>query len=201
MDVSLHTRAGGRLKSEPAPATAVQAFDSHDAVLLTIHSCGGSLDGREVVQNLVYFHALRMRGFSPRYTHHYYGAFSEEVMSALFDLVAFAFVNEIAHPRFYGGYAYEITEEGIKYAEKAAREYPRKSKQIAETVEAWKAFCGLKPDPLVYATKCHYILAGRGRRKCTADDAARAGKGANRGISAGDARAGVGLLKGLRLVK
>ena len=176
-------------------------FDSHDAVILTISSCGGSLYSRVAIQKLVYFHALRIDGFSPHYAHHFYGPFSREVAAALYSLAAAAFVNEVVHAGPGGGYAYELTKDGRKYAESSLGEFPRESGQIAETVETCKKFCGLKPEPLSYAAKCHYMLINSGKDKYTVDDVSNAGKNLSRAISDDDVNAGVDLLKGLRLVE
>ena len=188
-------------KLEHISIAEMLGFDSHDAILLTISSCGGTLNGRVTVQKLVYFHTINIKEFSPHYTHHYYGPFSRVVASALYDLSAFAFVNEIAHPRFHEGYAYEMTEEGSKYAEAASSEFPEENKQIDETVRTCKAFCELKPAPLSYAAKCHYIVAKQGGGEYTVDNVRSGGKDLNWRISDKDARTGIDLLKKLRLDK
>ena len=175
-------------------------MDCHDALLMTIGQNGGSLHSRTTIQKLCYFYAQKIDGFAPKYVPYFYGPFSNEVASALADLSAFSFVHEIAYSGFYGGYTYEFTRDGERLAKELPEKLPDECTQIKDILDVCKSRCDLKPAPLSYAAKCHYILSGDGREKHTAQDIREAGKDLCWEISEADIDDGIGLLEELRLV-
>ena len=176
-------------------------MDCHDALLMTVDQNGGSLHSRTTIQKLGYFYTQKMKGFAPKYVPYFYGPFSNELASALIDLSAFSFVNEIAYSGFYGGYTYELTESGKNFAKKASRRNENEYKEIGDILAVCKESCDLKPAPLSYAAKCHYILTHDGRTEHTKKDIQQAGKDLNWDISNKDVDQGIILLQGLSLVK
>ena len=175
-------------------------MDCHDALIMTVNENGGEFHSRTAIQKLCYFYTKKISGFGPKYVPHFYGPFSDKVASALTELSEFSFVNEIAYSGFYGGYTYELTKMGRQYAEKASGELPSEREQIGDILEICKKHCGLKPAPLSYAAKCHYILSEDGR-ECTSADIKKAGRDLHWDITDDDISGGISLLQGLGLVK
>lgn len=175
-------------------------MDCYDALLMTIGQNGGSLHGRTAIQKLCYFYTKKVDGFAPKYVPYFYGPFSSEVASALADLSAFSFVHEIAYSGFYGGYTYEFTKDGEQFAEEVSEKLPGERAQIKGVLDVCKSRCDLKPAPLSYAAKCHYILSSDGKEKHTVQDIKEAGKDLCWDISEGDIDDGIRLLEELRLV-
>ena len=175
-------------------------MDCHDALLMTVRKNGGSLHSRTTIQKLGYFYTQRIDGFAPKYVPYFYGPFSNELASALIDLSAFSFVNEIAYSGFYGGYTYELTESGKNFAKKVSKNNKDEYEKIGDVLTVCKEHCDLKPAPLSYAAKCHYILSRDGKTEHTRADIQRAGKDLRRDISDKDIDDGINLLQGLGLV-
>lgn len=173
-------------------------MDAYDALVMTVAENGGMLDSRTAIQKLCYFYTLKMAGFAPRYLPYLYGPFSKEVASALVDLSAFSFFSE--YLRSCGGYTYEITESGRKYAARVSGELPGERDQIRGVLAVCKERCGLKPAPLSYAAKCHYVLRNGGAEH-TVKEARDAGRDLCWDISDDDAEGGISLLKELGLVR
>lgn len=101
----------------------------------------------------------------------------------------------------YETYSYRLTEKGIKYAENAQDKYPHEFRQILETVRICKS-CELKPTPLSYAAKTHYIL-NNSEDDCntySASDVEKIASDFNWEITSKDASDGLELLKKLGLV-
>lgn len=176
-------------------------MDCHDALLITLKQHGDSLHSRTTIQKLCYFYTKKIAGFNPKYVPYFYGPFSNDIASALIHLSAFSFVNEIAYSGFYGGYTYELTETGKKYASKVSKRLPNESLQIGDILEICDEQCKLKPAPLSYAAKCHHILLNNGKTECTVAEIKQAGKDLCWDISDDDIAGGIRLLQELDLAK
>ena len=176
----------------------------YDVIALTIHSNGGVMSSRTAMQKLVYFNSILIPNIEIKpYRHYFYGPFSREVESALQEMSAFSYLNEIRHSGFYEGYTYELTSKGKQYAEKIVASNPDEFKKIEEIVTKCRNFCDLKANPISYAAKAHYILVNteKGRSgQYTSDDVSRVATNFDWDISQEDVEKGVSLLQKLNLV-
>lgn len=176
-------------------------MDCHDALLMTVDANGGSLQSRTAIQKLAYFYTQKIDSFTPKYVPYFYGPFSSEVASALVDLAAFSFVHEIAYSGFHRGYTYELTPNGKRLATKASKNLPDERQEIENTLNTCKQQCNLRPAPLSYAAKCHYILLNDGKAEYTVEDIKQAGAGLCWNISEDDIGTGIALLDKLDLAR
>lgn len=180
---------------------SVPCLDCHDALLMTIDANDGSLHSPISIQKLGYFYTKKIGTFDAKYVPYFYGPFSNEVASALTDLSAFSFVNEIAYSGFYGGYTYELTKMGMQHAANVSERLAGERRQIADILKVCDDHCDLKPAPLSYAAKCHHILSIDGKKEYSAEDIKQAGRGLHWDISEDDIADGTRLLQELRLDK
>lgn len=178
-------------------------MDVFDAIALTIHANGNDMDYRTTVQKMIYFHTVKIENLDiSDYVHHFYGPFNSEVAAALEDMSAFSYISQGVISRYYETYNYKLTESGIEYAETAKQEYPEEFEMIDKTLLTCKAHCGLKAEPLSYATKAHHILSNSEDESDTysAEDVKRIAQYFGWKISSDDAQAGLELLQKLDLV-
>lgn len=180
-------------------------MDIYDAIAMTIYSNNGKIKGRTAIQKLVYFHTLKIPALDvASYRHYFYGPFSRDVASAMEDMSAFSYVNEIVHSGIYDSYLYEITQKGNQYAEKAIKEFPKEYEMISKTVKICNEFCNLKPAPLSFAAKSYYVLtsAEEGRKgQWTIQEVRNVAKNFDWDISEEDVETGIALLQKLGLVE
>ena len=134
-------------------------LDVFDVIALTIHANNDEITSKTTVQKLIYFHTVMIKNLDiPDYVHHYYGPFSREVSIALDDMSEFSYINQNIISSYYETYSYNLTKNGIKYAESAKGKYPKEFETISATLKTCEKYCGLEPAPLSYAAKVHYIL-------------------------------------------
>ncbi|MCH7647209.1 MAG: hypothetical protein IIA83_01195 [Thaumarchaeota archaeon] len=178
-------------------------MDIYDAISMTIHSNENIIEGRTTIQKLLYFQTVKIPKFSIPYHHYFYGPFSRDVASALEDLSAFSYVNEIVHSGLYDSYSYELTKKGNNYAETKTKEFPKEHEKILEIIKICREFCDLKSAPLSYAAKSHYILISTEegiKGKYTTKDVLNIGKNFDWNITEDDIETGISLLQKLNLV-
>lgn len=179
-------------------------LDVFDAIALTIHANNDEIISKTTVQKLIYFHTVTINNLDiSNYTHHFYGPFNREVSTALEDMSEFSYIDQNIISGYYETYNYKLTENGIKYAETAKQKYPKEFETISKTLQICKEYCELKPTPLSYAAKAHYILANSGDKiqdKYSADDVKTIAKDFDWNISSEDAVTGLQLLQNLDLV-
>ncbi len=179
-------------------------LDVFDAIALTIHANDDKMAGRTTVQKLVYFHTVTIKNLDiSGYIHYFYGPFSREVSVALEDMSEFSYIDQNIISGYYETYNYKLTENGIKYAETAMRKYPKEYETISKTVSICKEHCRLKPTPLSYAAKAHYVLANsesQFKDRFSAEDVKTIAKDFDWNISKEDAMTGLKLLQNLNLV-
>lgn len=178
-------------------------MDVYDAISTTIYSNENIIEGRTTIQKLLYFQTVKIPTFSIPYHHYFYGPFSRDVASALEDLSAFSYVNEIVHSGLYDSYSYELTKKGDKYAEAKIKQFPKEYEKILEIIKICKEFCDLKSAPLSYAAKSYYILTSteEGRKgKYNNEDVRNIGKNFDWNIAENDIETGISLLQKLNLV-
>ncbi|MDH5463945.1 MAG: hypothetical protein OEW49_06515 [Nitrosopumilus sp.] len=179
-------------------------LDVFDAIALTIHANNDEIISKTTVQKLIYFHTVTIPNLDiSNYTHHFYGPFNREVSTALEDMSEFSYIDQNIISGYYETYNYKLTENGIKYAETAQQKYPDEFNIITKTLQICKEYCELKPTPLSYAAKAHYILANSSDKlqdKYSAEDVKTIAKDFDWNISEDDALTGLKLLQNLDLV-
>lgn len=179
-------------------------LDVFDAIALTLYANDNEITSKTTVQKLIYFHTVMIKNLDiSKYTHHFYGPFNREVSTALEDMSEFSYINQNVISGYYETYNYKLTENGIKYAETAQQKYPDEFNIITKTLQICKEYCELKPTPLSYAAKAHYILANSNDKlqdKYSADDVKTIAKDFDWNISEDDALTGLKLLQNLDLV-
>ena len=87
----------------------------YESIVLTLHSNSNTIKNRTAIQKLVYFIDQKISSIEIKpYTHYFYGPFSREVASALEEMSAFSYLNEIVYSGFYEKYEYHLTEKREK---------------------------------------------------------------------------------------
>jgi len=179
-------------------------LDVFDAIALTVHASNDEIASSTSMQKLIYFHSVTIKDLDVGdYTHYLYGPFNRQVSIALEDMSEFSYVEQNTVSVYYETCSYKLTENGIKYAENAVRKYPDESKIMANTIRVCREYCELRPTPLSYAAKAHYVLSnseGRPKERFTSEDVKDVAKGFDWKISEEDAMTGLKLLQKLDLV-
>lgn len=179
-------------------------LDVFDVIALTIHSNDDEIASRTTIQKLIYFHTVTIKNLEiSDYTHYFYGPFNQEVSIALEDMSEFSYINQNIISRYYETFNYRLAGKGIKYAKNASEKYPDEFKTISKIIKICKEYCGLKPTPLSYAAKAHYVLANSKdylKSKYSAGDVKTIAKDFDWNISEKDAEIGLELLQKLDLV-
>lgn len=179
-------------------------LDVFDAIALTIHANNDEIVGKTSIQKLIYFHSITIKDLDiSDYTPYFYGPFNRQVSIALEDMSEFSYIDQSIVSGYYETCRYRLTENGIKYAENAANKYSEQFKTMTNTIRICKEHCELKPTPLSYAAKAHYILSNSKdqlKEKFTPEDVKNIAKDFDWSISEDDASTGLGLLQKLDLV-
>lgn len=179
-------------------------LDVFDAIAMTIHANEDEIISKTSIQKLIYFHSITIKDLDiSDYTHYFYGPFNRQVSIALEDMSEFSYIDQNVVSGYYETYNYKLTENGIKYAENAIKKYPDEFKKMSDTIQICKKYCELKPTPLSYAAKAHYILSNSKdqlKEKYTPEDVKNIAKDFDWKISEEDALTGLKLLQKLDLV-
>lgn len=142
--------------------------DAHDVIVIVVDAAGGQIEGRTVMQKLVYFSTVKTE-LPISYKHYFYGPFSGEVAMALDEMVAFLYLDEVQRSTLYDRYKYILTSSGREYVDSVRKQHPSKYDAIKRIVDDCKDF-RLKSKPLSLASKVHYIMTnGTNSRNCTSD--------------------------------
>ena len=176
----------------------------YDVIALTIHSNDMMIEGRTVMQKLIYFNSIKIPTIQIQsYAHHFYGPFSSEVATALEEMFALSYLNKIIHSGFYDSYTYLLTAKGKKFANNLTLEHPKEHTQISKIVKKCREFCELKPEPLSFAAKAHHILVNtkKTRGKYSLSDVQDVAKDFDWNISKKDVKIGMSLLEELGFVQ
>lgn len=177
-------------------------LDVYDAIALTIYARDDHrLASRTTMQKLIYFHTVIIKGLDiPRYTPHFYGPYNRNVSIALEEMSEFSYIDQRIISRYYDTHVYKLTEAGVRYAENAAKKYPAEYERMGEIIRACDDHCKLKPSPLSYAAKSHYIMASSGGGAPRSPGGVRSvAKDFDWDISEDDVREGISLLQKLGL--
>lgn len=177
----------------------------YDTIALLLLANEGKMQGRTVLQKLVYLSSIIVPKISnPSYKAHYYGPFSPKLSLALEKMVSYSFLEEVRMPGFmYEGYSYRLTKDGENLAIRAKTNHPVEFKKIEEIIKTCDKFCKLKSAPLSFASKVFFLLQRlpTDKRKMTYKDAISDAENLGWDISNDDVEQGVELLKQLNLVE
>ena len=132
-----------------------------DLLLLLIHAHDDKLEGRTLVQKLVYLLVnvvgkiqLSQR---PRFRAGLYGPYSRDVASELSKLIALDFLSETTETTSTGNliYIYHMTKDGKEVVQEIVNKYQEEYELIKDFVDRIKH---MKIDDLIAASKVHYII-------------------------------------------
>ena len=182
---------------------STEKLDVFDVIALTIHANNNKITSKTTLQKLIYFNMVMIKDLDiSDYVHHYYGPFSHEVSIALDDMSEFSYIDQNIISSYYETYSYNLTKNGIKYAEFAKGKYPKEFEIISTTLKTCEKYCGLKSASLSYAAKIHYVLENsrdQSQDKYLAEDVKTIAKNFGWNISSHDASEGFELLEKLGL--
>lgn len=146
-------------------ASTDEGLTVQDAALVALDAAEGTIEGRTAMQKIMYFVSVALdRDFGHRA--HYYGPFSRTVEGALTlsalgeDVIErVELLPEWSSGRDLRKYTYELTPDGEKVAEAAAKEHPEEAATVRETVEAVRSVVpDLDQYTLSMAAKVDYIV-------------------------------------------
>lgn len=131
-----------------------------DLILLLIKANEGRIEGRTLVQKLVYFLARVYKlplSQQPHFRAGLYGPYSKDVASELLKLVALDFLSEETKVTSVGNliYTYSLTEDGEKVLQKILTEHQEEYYLIKKFVDK---IGREKSEDLIVASKIHYIV-------------------------------------------
>lgn len=176
-------------------------LDVYDVIVLTIHANNNRLSGRMTLQSLIYFETLKIKDLAfIEYCPYFCGPFSDRVVSALYETVAFSQLAEHVTFRYRPEtYRYELTESGTKYASDTKVEHSASYDVICGIVDTCREHCDLSITPLSNSTKSHYILHNKNNDQCTFSDVCNLAKGFGWQLLEEDVENGMKLLEKLKL--
>ena len=138
----------------------IMSFDIYDIIAYTLSASETSrIKSKTTMQKLIYFHTTKIPNItSLNYVPHFYGPYSNRVSIALSEMSEFSFIHEKIFSEYYDTFEYSLTENGVDYVDKAKETFQDEYDVIKNTVDicASKPY-ELKPTPLSYAAKTHYI--------------------------------------------
>lgn len=138
----------------------VKKLNLSDLILLLIGASEGRVEGRTLVQKLVYFlvHVYKIPlSQKPHFRAGLYGPYSRDVASELLKLVALDFLAEETKVTSTGNlvYIYSLTEDGKKIFEEINAKYREQYSLIKKFMNKIR---GEKSEDLIVASKLHYII-------------------------------------------
>jgi len=177
----------------------------YDTIALLLLANGGKIQGRTVLQKLVFLSSIIIPEiFGPPYKAHYYGPYSPKLSLALEKMVSYSFLEEVRMPGLmYEGYSYRLTKDGEDLANRAKTNHQSEFKKIEQILKTCDEFCNLKSPPLSFAAKVFFLLQriSPDQRKMTYKEAIKDAEHLGWDISKEDVEQGVELLKQLHLVE
>jgi uncharacterized protein len=135
-----------------------------DVVLLAYKAFGGTIHGRTMLQKRIYFLSVYL-GENLGYEAHYYGPYSAEVATINAEMKSVGYLLET--PLGYGvdergfelaRYDYQLTEAGLKLADKRAAARPDLWKKIERASQSLAEGGSLNYMELSIAAKAYYVL-------------------------------------------
>ena len=128
--------------------------------MLNLKANGGSIEGRTMIQKLIYFEQTLVPFTGIDYTSHFYGPFSRNVAAGLAKLYEFSFIDEknISQPVF-DMHRYILTTSGKRLSEKVVKENSEYYEIIHKIVTSCNTICNLRAHPISYAAKIHHIVS------------------------------------------
>ena len=177
-------------------------MDVYDTIYAILDANNNTIRGRTVIQKIVYLTSQKIPNLDvPPYKAHYYGPFSRGLGWALETMVSCYFLYEDNPPgSMYEGYKYSLTKDGHEIVKTSKEENAAMFEKIAEIVKVCRDFCDLKPTPLSYAAKIHYLLNSHTDGGMSFPDAVEYAKKLQWKVSENNVEQGVKLLERLELV-
>ncbi len=136
------------------------SLDALDTICLTLAANNNEIEGRTVIQKLIYFEMQKIKEINIMpHLAYYYGPFNSEVADGLGMLVYLGIITERIVPETYPTWAYRVEgDKGKSVIEKLKRDKQNTYKKIKDVVQICKDCCSLKQNPLSIAAKIHYIF-------------------------------------------
>lgn len=178
-------------------------MDAHDAIYAVLAANGNTVSGSTVIDKIIYLSSRKIPELDvPPYTEHYYGPFSPGVRWTLEKMILYSFLYETGTPGVvYDRYAYSLTDDGKKMAERAQKEHRDGFGKISGIVAACRDLCGMRNAPLSYASKIHYLLTQESGEYTTFDDAVGYARKLGWKVSEDNVDQGASLLEELQLAR
>ena len=174
-------------------------------VLCLIDACGGSVQGRTLLQKRAFF-VGELSSLELDFNAHYYGPFSAQIDSAVSQLKSLGFLDEapIGFGVARGGfemkrYDYRITEDGREVVEMLKEQSSDDYKRISQTLEMIRAAGDPDYVELSIAAKAYFILK-EGSRPMSRDELLREAERFDWSIAAGSLDRAVDFLERLKMV-
>ena len=79
-------------------------------------------------------------------------------------MVAFDILKEDRINGYHSSYLYKVTEKGTPIIDKVLKKFEKTFTKIEELVNTCNEFCRLRPDPLSFAAKTHYIFQSQKKK-------------------------------------
>ena len=177
--------------------------DVYDTICLTLAANDSQINGRTVLQKLIYFEMAKIPEIDiESHIAYFYGPFNRQVAQGLETLVHLDVLNERRSKKGNFAYEYSILERGQPATEDLKTENKKVFEKIKNIVQICKDYCKLNPNPLSFAAKVHYMLSQRDCKKgVTENDAIEMAKSFGWDITDEDVKSGAELLEKLELVK
>jgi len=173
-------------------------------VLCLIDACGGSIQGRTLLQKRAFF-VSELSDLELDFQAHYYGPFSAQIDSAISQLKSLGFLDEAPVGFGVGGgfeikrYDYRITQDGQEIVEMLKEQSSDEYKEIAKAFETIRAAGNLDYVELSIAAKAYFILK-RGSRPMSRNELVREAERFDWSISTHPLDRAINFLERLKLV-
>ena len=131
-------------------------LDRHNLIISMVHSNGGTVKERTVLQKLACFASLQPGVDGIKHKDCFYGPFGREVAFALDSLVSSLFARETVRSTPIERYAYGLTGDGKDPADKVVEESPGEHGAV-KTVGRLQQACSLRARPMSCAARVHFI--------------------------------------------
>lgn len=175
-------------------------------VLCLIDVCGGSIQGRTLLQKRAFF-VSELSDVELDFEAHYYGPFSAQIDSAVSQLKSLGFVDEapIGFGIARGGfemkrYDYRITEDGKEVVEVLREQSSDEYDQISKAFERIRAAGNPDYIELSIAAKAYFILK-KGSKPMSRNELAHEAERFDWSITAHSLDGAIDFLEHLKLVK
>ena len=152
-------------------------MDIRDFVTLTMLASGGEIQGKTMLQKLVYFVGVLTDSLDELgYRAHFYGPYSDRVANAVGQLKSAGVVDQNVSEWGFDcsgfeikRYDYRLSSEGSSYAKRLAEKFGEESKNIEQAVMAYKKAGERDYMALSIAAKTYFMLGEHKGKACKSD--------------------------------